>query len=295
MTFIGRKWLFSIDGNAIAVGLSLLLLPTVLLLICGITASSQSKPASTSPSQGTASDAAIGKVAYSTNCAGCHGLDGKGGERAPDIATRPQVRQLSDAALLQVLQKGVPNTSMPSFRFLDAKTRTSLVAHLRTLQGAITNAKLPGNAQGGKEIFFNKGACASCHMIRGQGGFFASDLGGYAQGRSPESIRDAIVSPNRDLDPRRRTVVATLTNGISLEGIARNEDNFSIQLITRDGAIHLLSKSSLASLAYRDQSPMPADYGAKLSSSELDDLVNFLSSFANDKSNPKAREEQEDD
>jgi len=275
--------------------LSLALCATALFLVFGIATRGQSKPATTSASKQKTADEMAGKQAYSTNCAGCHGLDGKGGERAPDIVTRPQVRQLSDVAILRVLEAGVPNTSMPSFRFLDAKTRNELVAHLRTLQGATKMAKLPGDARRGREIFFHKGGCANCHMVRGEGGFFASDLGGYARGRSQDSVRDAIVAPNRDLDPRRRTVVATLTNGTSLEGIARNEDNFSLQLITPDGAFHLLSKASLASLAYRDQSPMPADYGAKLSSAELDDLVNFLFSLAEEKADRTAKEESEED
>jgi putative heme-binding domain-containing protein len=236
-----------------------------------------------------------GRRAYSTNCAGCHGLDGKGGERAPDIATRPHVRELSDEGILQVLQRGVANTSMPSFAFLDLKTRRALVAHLRTLQGATVAAKLPGDALRGREIFFGKGTCGSCHMARGQGGFFATDLSNYAQGRSPESIREAIVAPNRELDPRRRTVVVTLSNRTTIEGIARNEDNFSIQLISQDGAIHLLQKSSLTKLAYRDQSPMPADYGERLSSAELDDLVNFLSSLPEKRPNSKIKNNDEDE
>src|SRR5579885_1015344 len=66
-----------------------------------------------------------GNQAYTTNCAGCHGLDGKGGERAPDIATRPHARQLSDAAILSILRTGVPNTAMPSFRFLTPAIRKS--------------------------------------------------------------------------------------------------------------------------------------------------------------------------
>jgi cytochrome c oxidase cbb3-type subunit III len=189
----------------------------------------------------------------------------------------------------------VPNTTMPSFGFLDLKTRQSLVAYLRALQGATIATKLPGDVQRGREVFFGKGGCASCHMVRGQGGFFASDLSGSARGRSPESVRDSIVAPNRNLDPRRRTVLATLSNGTAVEGIARNEDNFSIQLLSPDGTIHLLSKSALAKLAYRDQSPMPADYGTKLSSSDLDDLVNFLFSLPEKKSNPKVEDEQEDD
>jgi putative heme-binding domain-containing protein len=275
--------------------LPLTLLAAGSILICGANAWTQSKSAKPSPAKANAAAAPAGKRAYSANCAGCHGLDGKGGERAPDIVTRAQARQLSDAAILQILQNGVPNTSMPSFRFLDAKTRASLVAHLRTLQGASALAKLPGNAQRGREIFFSKGECASCHMVHGEGGFLASDLGGFANGRSQESVRDSIVSPNRDLDPRRRVVVATLANGVSLEGIARNEDNFSLQLMTFDGTLHLLYKSSLAKLNYRDQSPMPADYGRKLSPSELDDLVNFLFSLAGDKSNHSAKERSEDD
>ena len=299
MTFIGRKLMSKTAKSGIATPgvrsrLPFLLFVASSILMCGANALSQNKSARPVPSKANAADASTGKRVYSANCAGCHGLDGKGGERAPDIVTRPQARQLSDAAILQILQNGVPNTSMPSFRFLDAKTRTSLVAHLRTLQGASTVASLPGNAQRGRQIFFSKGGCASCHMVHGEGGFFASDLGGFANGRSQESVRDAIVSPNRDLDPRRRTVVATLANGTSLQGIARNEDNFSLQLMTADGTLHLLSKSSLAKLDYRDQSPMPADYGITLSSSELDDLVNFIFSFA-DKANPGAKERPEDD
>ncbi|MBS1840871.1 MAG: c-type cytochrome [Acidobacteria bacterium] len=244
---------------------------------------------------GQGEEQAAGKKTYAASCAGCHGLDGKGGERAPDIATRPQVRQFSDAAILEVLQKGVPNTTMPAFSFLDVKTRKAVVAYLRTLQGATTEVNLPGDAQRGQELFFGKGGCSSCHMIQGQGGFFGSDLGKYAQGRSPEAVREAIVAPNRELEPRRRTIVATLANGTTLEGLARNEDNFSLQLLTPDGVIHLLPKNSLAKLSYLERSPMPADYGTKLSAAELDDLVKYLSSFAKEPKNNSKYDDGEED
>src|SRR5689334_3444569 len=141
MTFISRKLMSKTGGTRIAMPgvrwrLPFLLFVATAILMCGANALSQNKPAKPVPAKADAVDASTGKRAYSANCAGCHGLDGKGGERAPDIVTRPQVRQLSDAAILQILQNGVPNTSMPPFRFLDAKTRNLLVAHLRTLQGA---------------------------------------------------------------------------------------------------------------------------------------------------------------
>jgi putative heme-binding domain-containing protein len=261
------------------------------LLIQGIASQAQEKSAAMARARIKAGDSTAAEQAFSANCAGCHGLDGKGGERAPDIVTRLQVRQLSDAELLQILQRGVPNTSMPAFQFLDEKTQRSLVSYLRTLQGTNASAKLAGNAERGKEIFSGRGACSGCHAVRGRGGFFATDLTNYASGRSPETVREAIVWPNRFLDPRKRTVVVTLPDGRTLEGIARNEDNFSLQLITPDGTLHLLSKPSLAKLTYKDESPMPSNYGTKLSASELDDLVNYLTSVGEKQAKPISKDE----
>lgn len=235
-----------------------------------------------------------GKAAYAAVCAGCHGLDGKGGERAPDIASRPRVRALSDEAILHVLQNGVPNTSMPAFRSLGPEKLRSLVAYVRELQGIRKAENTPGNADNGKKIFFSKGACANCHSVQGSGGFYGLDLSGYAQGRSPESIRQAIVAPNRELDPRRRIAVATISNGQTLEGLARNEDNFSLQLLTPDGTWHLLYKSSLAKLTYREESAMPGDYEKKLSAADLDDLVKFLTSVAESQSGAIRQDREEE-
>lgn len=263
------------------------------LFLCGAVAFGQDKNRSSSP-PGTGADSAAAKQAFAANCAGCHGLDGKGGERAPDIVTRPNVRKLSDAQLLQILQKGVPQTSMPGFSHLGDDILRSLVAYLRSLQGSPATAPLPGSARRGKELFFGKGGCSACHTIRGQGGFFASDLTAYARGRAPETIRDAILLPNRDLDPRNRTVVVTLPNGKTFEGIARNEDNFSMQLLTRDGSFLLFTKAAVKSISYRNQSPMPADYGTRLSAAEIEDLVKFLNSVTKEDLK-RARNEDQDD
>ena len=236
----------------------------------------------------------VGKTTYAAVCAACHGLDGKGGERAPDIANRPRVRELSDEAIVHVLQNGVPNTSMPSFRSLGLEKLRSVVEYIRELQGIRSAKNIPGNADNGKNIFFSKGECANCHSVEGNGGFYGSDLSGFARGHSLESIRQAIVAPNRELDPRRRVVVATTASGEVLEGLARNEDNFSLQLLTPDGALHLLYKSSLAKLTYRDESAMPADYEKKLSTAELDDLVKFLASVAESQSGKSGQDKEEE-
>ena len=176
---------------------------------------------------------------------------------------------------------------MPAFGHLGDDVLRALVLYVRALQGNPATAPLAGNAKRGKELFFGKAGCSGCHMMRGRGGFLGSDLSSYSRGRSPQAIRDAILFPNRDLDPRNRTVVAILPNGKAIEGLVRNEDNFSIQILTSDGVFHFLSKSALSSLTFQSVSPMPADYGIRLTFAEVDDLINYLVSVVSTDSREK--------
>ena len=185
---------------------------------------------------------------------------------------------------------------MPGFGFLGEPTLRAIVAYLRMLQGNPGIKALAGDSKRGRELFFGKGQCSSCHSVHGRGGFFASDLSDYSRGHSAEVVREAIVTPNKNLDPRNRALVVKLPSGKTFEGVARNEDNFSVQLLTPDGVIHLFTKSELASLTYRRESPMPADYGTRLSAAELDDLVSYLfSSGAKHEAKPAGNSEEEEE
>jgi len=113
-------------------------------------------------------------------------------------------------------------------------------------------------------------------MIRGQGGFIGPDLSTYAQTHSPQDIREAILNPNRDMGRQQVVVIAVTRDGHKYLGVARNEDNFSLQLQTLDGAFHLLMKSDLATLRHEPRSLMPSNYGLRLTKNDLDDLVKFL-------------------
>lgn len=217
-----------------------------------------------------------GRKTFESVCATCHGLDGRGGERGPNVATRAEVQQLSDAKTLQILQVGVPAAGMPAFRALGAPKLAAVMAYLRILQGGSLAVSAPGDPQSGKSLFFGKAGCAKCHMINGSGGFIGADLSSYASNASLEGIRSAITDPNKDLDPRERTALVTTREGLQLTGIARNEDNFSLQLQSLDGAFHLFAKSDVERLEYQPKSLMPADYGSILSRGELDDLVSYL-------------------
>jgi len=165
---------------------------------------------------------------------------------------------------------------MPSFATLESSRINALVSYLRLLQGKTAGAKVAGDPQKGKALFYGKGRCADCHMMNGAGGFIASDLSSYGRTRAPEEIRDAITKPGRDSGTSRGVVAVTTHDGQNFSGVLRNEDNFSLQMQTLDGAFHLFVKSDVANVAKQAEPLMPSDYGSSLNKSEIDDLISYM-------------------
>jgi cytochrome c oxidase cbb3-type subunit III len=218
-----------------------------------------------------------GQQLFSSNCAGCHGLDGHGGEHGPNIATTAEVQRLSDRDILGVVRDGIAAAGMPAFRsrFDDAQLN-AVVSYVRVLQGKHAAVSVPGNPEKGRLLFFGKAKCSECHMLAGKGGFIGADLTGYGNQHSPEVVRAAILDPNKNLDPRHRAVTAVTRDGQKYTGVALNEDNFSLQLQTLDGTFHFFQKSGLTRLEHEPRSIMPSNYGSTLSPGELEDLVSYL-------------------
>ena len=222
------------------------------------------------------STSAPGKRVFNSTCAGCHGLDGRGSDKAANIAGSAKVQHLSDAQVSSIISNGVPGTGMPAFHNLNHRQVREVVSYLRILQGKVEERKIPGNASHGKEIFLGKGECSACHAISGEGGFLGPDLSAYGSTLSAKAIRDAIIKSNRMVAPGYRSATITTQDGEPVEGVIRNEDNFSIQLQTKDGSYHFFQKSEVKAVDRLDRSLMPTDYGARLSPAELDDLVSYL-------------------
>lgn len=226
---------------------------------------------------------ANGKRAFESVCAPCHGLNGKGGERAPDIATKPEIVRLSDDETSKILRKGILQKGMPSFASLGRAKLSEVLSYLRTLQGRDKTSSATANTGEGKEIFAGKGSCSQCHMFNGAGGFLGPDLSDYGASHSADDIRNAIVRADKRPGSRKGLATAKTKDGRQICGLVRNEDNFSVQLQTLDGTFHSLEKSSLSELTFDSTPVMPGDYDSKLNKAELDQLVVYLMSTRNAK------------
>ena len=211
-----------------------------------------------------------GKSVFEQRCATCHGLDGLGGEHAPDIIRRTAVRTLSDQALLDLIHEGITERGMPGFSDMGEGDGQALVAYLRFLQGNSADGSMRGDPVHGRDLFFGKAGCSACHS-RGQ--FIGEDLTGFARDHQAGEIREEILHP---VGGQHDTATAVARDGRTFSGTIRNEDNASLQLQDGDGRFYLLMKSSLASVQRKIGEPMPVDYGQRLNTTELDDLVGYI-------------------
>jgi cytochrome c oxidase cbb3-type subunit 3 len=215
-----------------------------------------------------------GAAIFATNCAGCHGADGRGGEHAPNIATAREVQHLLDRELAAIIRNGISGAGMPAFSALKRQEISDVVSFLRTLQGRGDAVELPGDPNQGKALFYGKARCSECHMVNGQGAFIGSDLSFYGADTKPDRMRAIILNPDKNLPADKKASTVVTVAGQKITGMLKVKDNFSLSIQTPDGAFHYLPNAQLAHVDLYSSSLMPA--GSTLSGKEVDDLVSYL-------------------
>lgn len=243
------------------------------------------------PFAGNAAAVEEGRGIYNATCTGCHGANGSAGEIGPGLAVSGHsYARNSDAQIFDAIKNGIPNTPMPAHAGkLSDDQIWKIAAYVRGLRGTAVDAPSPGDVAHGEEVFWGKGQCGTCHMMHGKGSVVGPDLSNIAGIRKTNSIIDALTKeqhrvygaggaqphklPTLDLYP---VVRVTLADGKTVRGVLRNQDNYSLQLMGLDQHLYLLDRSKLKNVAYEQKSLMPTDYDKRLSKTEFDDLVAFL-------------------
>jgi mono/diheme cytochrome c family protein len=144
---------------------------------------------------------------YASNCAGCHGPDGKGGA-AIGLGNPVYLAIADNATLTRVTANGVPGTSMPAFAqhsggMLTDDQIEAIVHGIRGLWGkpdALRDANPPpyaaqdsGDAKRGAAVYGTY--CSSCHGAEGRGGKRASSIvdSSYLALVSDQSLRTTVI------------------------------------------------------------------------------------------------------
>ncbi|MEO8129932.1 MAG: c-type cytochrome [Bryobacteraceae bacterium] len=216
-----------------------------------------------------------GAQIFRSACSGCHGATGGGG-RGPNIRDGRLVRRMSREQLFDSIKTGVPGTDMPAFPIGDEKIH-AVVAFVKSLSAPAIEANVPGDEAAGNAIFFGKGGCSGCHSIRGRGGLLGPDLSNAGSQRSIGQLRESVLEPSARPTEGFQGVDVVMKTGERISGAAKNYTNYSIQILDRNGQLHLLDKKDVREITLHQKSLMPGDYSARLSETELQDLMAYLS------------------
>lgn len=217
-----------------------------------------------------------GRSLYNRSCTSCHGQDGTAGDRAPALAARRRYLRTSERDLFDAIKDGIGGTLMPASPLPDTDV-SKIVAYIRSLRATAIETPLEGDAARGQHIFHNEGGCSGCHTIDGQGGILGPDLSNIANERSARFLREALTQPKPHIPQGYQPVRIVTSQGASIDGILRNENNFSLQVLGKEGVLHLLSRDEIKTIEYGKQSLMPTNYDQTLAAADLRDLLAFLS------------------
>lgn len=220
-------------------------------------------------------DVQEGALLYRSRCAVCHGPEGAGG-KGTDLTTGRFRHGSSDDELFKSIADGVDGTEMPPVD-LDGRRVWQLLAYVRTLSAGRAAEQASGDAAAGRALFDAKG-CSNCHRVGAEGGVTGPDLTHVGARSSLAHLEASILRPSEDVRPENWFIEARLKNGERIQGRRLNEDTFTVQALTENNGLVSIDKADLEDYRVIKNSTMPS-YEAKLSESELADLVAYLGSL----------------
>ena len=227
-----------------------------------------------------------GKAAYANRCVVCHGAHGVGTERGPSLVENRYVRSASSEELARLIAEGVPEKGMPAFDLPQEKIEV-LVAYVERLGAPAARQHVPGDPARGKELFFGKAGCASCHAVNGLGKAVGPDLSRIGLEQKLSQLEAALKSPGAHVREGYGVAKVHLVSGPSVRGFARNRSNEGLQLIDFDGRFFSIGHSQVVEIEEEKGSLMPP---VEVSGKDFQDLIAYLSRRTGVKARPSRPE-----
>ena len=223
---------------------------------------------------------------YAALCAGCHGEKAAGTERGPALIDNRSLRGRSEKQIHDLIRNGTAG-KMPAFPLPEDQLQP-LAGWVRSLNASAYDAQPAGDTAAGEQLFFGKGQCATCHMVRGRGKANGPDLSSIGRQLTLRDLEQALDDPAGRIGNRSAgscpswawcpqagwsVVNVRLREGSTLRGFLRSQGKHDVQVQTLDGRLHLLLDTEYQSISREPGTLMPA---LQASAAERRDLIAYL-------------------
>lgn len=248
----------------------------VALAAVAVEARGQDARPTANPLAGNPTAVTQGRNIYRGRCAVCHGIDAKG-FRGSDLTSGDWVHGGTDPQIFKTISAGVPGTEMPPNPNMAADEIWSVIAYLRTL-GSGTPAPERGDAARGEQMFWakDKGNCGQCHMVDGKGGRIGPNLSRIGAARSSSALEREIRRPAEVIPVGFETVTVVTKDGRKIRGARKNEDTFSVQIMTPAEEVMSFFKRDVEVIPEESRSLMPVYGPERLPDGDVADIVRYL-------------------
>ena len=132
-----------------------------------------------------------------------------------------------------------------------------------------------GDWSAGHALFLGKAACATCHLIRGEGVNVGPDLSNLIHSDFASLLKN-IVEPSASINPDAVGYTVVLRDASVIIGTRQRETADELDIAQPGGAVAKLKKADIIKTEPMTVSLMPAGLDKILSKDELRDLMTFL-------------------
>ena len=169
---------------------------------------------------------------------------------------------------------------MPGIWMLSDSEISQVADYVRSL-GRNADQNIPGDPKKGQQVY-DKGQCATCHIINGHGGNLGPELTSIGTQRGRKYLQQAVNHPGRERPVDAEgfdqflVVHVETRDGREVQGMRVNEDSFTIQLRDAENRFHSFRKGSLKVIRRESGKSLMPDFEESFTPTEMDDLVAFM-------------------
>lgn len=143
-----------------------------------------------------------------------------------------------------------------------------------------------GEAARGREVF--RAHCATCHRLNGEGHEVGPNLA-TVRAKSKEALLEAILDPNRLVEPEFLNYKVLTVDGRFLDGLLAAVTPSSLTLRRAQGETETVLRSNVESLMSTGFSPMPEGLEKSIDAARMADLLAYLGELAGPAETPTFR------